>query len=209
MSRSRWCRPAVITSGSAAPVSLSIRMKYVAWHAAAARPATRPTTSSFSPDQICTTVARPTSAIPTPIAADRGTAAFCPNFSHATTRTGPENSSISATPTGNRLAAMKNSVWQPAIPVRPYSSSARQDARAARRPAAPRKISTSGTSSAAAPRIRSQAACSGVKPAPINAFANGPEPPNVTAENTAKPSPTDFVLYMGITLSCPLHPCRG
>ncbi len=104
---------------------------------------------------------------------------------------------------------MKNSVWQPAIPVRPYSTSALHDARAERSPARPRKTSTSGTSTAAAPRIRNQAACCGEKPAPISAFANGPDPPNVIAEKTANPNPTDFVLYMGITLSCPLHDCRG
>ena len=56
--------------------------------------------------------------------------------------------------------------------------------------------------------MRNQAACSGVKPAPIRALANGPDPPNVIAENTANPNPTDFVLYMGITVSCPLHRCR-
>jgi len=66
----------------------------------------------------------------------------------------------------------------------------------------------SGTSTAAAPRIRNQAACCGVKPAPIKALANGPDPPNVIAEKTANPNPTDFVLYMGITLSRPLHACR-
>lgn len=95
------------TRTSTFAVSLSPERKYVAWQAAAAEPATRPTASRRSPDQTSTTMHRPAMLRSVPMTAARGSSVRRTNRTHATTTMGPMNSRSSAMPTGSRSTAMK------------------------------------------------------------------------------------------------------
>ncbi|HZE39114.1 MAG TPA: hypothetical protein VE172_09925 [Stackebrandtia sp.] len=88
-------------------VSFSPPRKYPAWQAHAAAPANSPRVSSRSPVQISTTTASPARLSSVPTTAARGSRVRRTNRIHATTTTGPMNSSINAMPTGSRCTARK------------------------------------------------------------------------------------------------------
>lgn len=79
----------------------------MAWQAAAAEPAMRPTASRRRPDQTSTTMHKPAMLRNAPMTAARGRTVRRTKRTQATTTMGPMNSKRSAMPTGRRSTAMK------------------------------------------------------------------------------------------------------
>jgi hypothetical protein len=111
---------------------------------------------------------------------------------HSTTRTIPEYSMSSATPTGRYRTALKNETWAPATASNPN----RPTVPAARRATCqrPRSAMSAGTArtSAAIP-MRAATAASADHPASMRERAKMPDVPNVAADSSARPRPVAAV----------------